>query len=77
MLETGIGRAFNVAFASLKLVDFPGDTSPNDKYFAQDIVKNPFTMTEGRIRPNSGPGIGVQLDETAFREYTVERTKVF
>ncbi|MEM0322010.1 MAG: o-succinylbenzoate synthase [Thermoprotei archaeon] len=62
MLETGIGRAFNVALASHTLVDYPGDTSPNDKYFERDIVKNPFKMVEGRIRPNTSPGIGVQVD---------------
>ena len=50
MLETGIGRAFNVAFASLRLIDYPGDTSPNDKYFARDLVKNPFNMTDGTDR---------------------------
>ena len=77
MLETGIGRAFNVAFASIKLIDYPGDTSPNDRYFARDIVKNPFNMENGRIRPNDGPGIGVELDSRAFRKYAVKRTKAF
>ena len=77
MLETGVGRAFNVAFASLEIVDYPGDTSPNDKYFARDIVKNPFKMEDGRIRPNAGPGIGVEMDAGALRRYTIKRTKVF
>jgi O-succinylbenzoate synthase len=77
MLETGIGRSFNVSFASLKLVDYPGDTSPNDKYFARDIVKNPFVMEEGRIRPNTGPGIGVDLDDGFFARSTVESWKIF
>lgn len=77
MLETGIGRSFNVSFASLKLVDYPGDTSPNDKYFAKDIVKNPFAMEAGRIRPNAGPGIGVDLDEGFFDRSTVESWKIF
>ncbi len=72
MLETGIGRSFNIAFASSKLVDYPGDTSPNDKYFARDIVKNPFSMREGRIRPNRGPGIGVEVDESYLRKVTLE-----
>jgi O-succinylbenzoate synthase len=77
MLETGIGRAFNVSFASLKLVDYPGDTSPNDKYFARDIVKNPFEMTRGRIRPNPGPGIGVVIDEGFLSESTEATWKIF
>lgn len=76
MLETGIGRAFNVAFASLNLIDYPGDTSPNDKYFARDVVKNPFTMTEGRIRPNAGPGIGVEVDSEFLSQSTVKSWKL-
>ncbi len=69
MLETGIGRAFNVALASISDVDYPGDTSPNDKYFHHDIVKNPFKMMEGRIRPFESPGIGVEIDEQALAGY--------
>jgi O-succinylbenzoate synthase len=76
MLETGIGRAANVAFASLKVVDYPGDTSPNDRYFAKDIVGNPFVMSEGRIRPNGGPGIGIELDERAFRTAAAKTWKL-
>jgi O-succinylbenzoate synthase len=76
MLETGIGRAFNVAFASLELIDYPGDTSPNDKYFARDVVKNPFAMTEGIIRPHSGPGIGVEVDAEFFSQSTVKSWKL-
>lgn len=63
MLETGIGRAFNVSLASMKKVDYPGDTSPNDRYFTRDLVTNPFTMKEGRIAPNEGPGTGADVDE--------------
>ena len=77
MLETGVGRAFNVAFASLKLVDLPGDTSPNDKYFARDIVKNPFKMEGGTIKPNEGDGAGAELDAEAFGAYTVKQTRIF
>jgi o-succinylbenzoate synthase len=76
MLETGIGRAFNVSFASLKLIDYPGDTSPNDKYFARDIVKNPFAMVKGTISPNKGPGIGVVLDEEFLTKCTLRSWKL-
>jgi o-succinylbenzoate synthase len=76
MFETGVGRSFNVSLASTKLVDYPGDTSPNDKYFARDIVKNPFSMTDGRIKPNKGPGIGVELDEAFLARITVKSWKM-
>lgn len=76
MLETGVGRAFNVALASQKRVDYPGDTSPNDRYFSRDIVENPFKMRGGRLRPNKGPGIGVVLDRGFFSRVTLRRWEV-
>ena len=76
MFETGVGRSFNVSLASTKLVDYPGDTSPNDKYFAKDIVKNPFAMTGGRIRPNKGAGIGIELDDEFLAWVTTRSWKI-
>ncbi len=73
MLETGIGRAFNIAIASMRDIDYPGDTSPNDKYFKRDIVKNPFRMENGEIRPYDRDGIGVEIDDEAMNMYTVEK----
>ncbi len=76
MLETGVGRAFNVAFASNTLVDMPGDTSPNDKYFYQDIVRNPFTMQDGTVTPFEAPGIGVLIDEEYLKKVTRESGEI-
>lgn len=76
MLETGVGRAFNVALASQRLVDYPGDTSPNDRYFERDLVKNPFEMHDGRVRPNPGKGIGVELDRGLLARCTVKSWKL-
>jgi len=77
MLETGVGRAFNIALASNKLADLPGDTSPNEVYFARDIVSNPFKMGKnGTIVPNSGPGIGVELDYEYLRKSTKKSWKI-
>ena len=70
MLETGIGRGYNVSLASSSLVDFPGDTSPNSHYYHRDVVKNPFMMKEGRITPNSGPGTGVEIDRDFLGQVT-------
>jgi O-succinylbenzoate synthase len=71
MLETGIGRAFNIALASTKLIDYPGDTSPNSRYFSRDIVTNPFRMIDGKITPNSEPGIGVNIDKEQLNKVTI------
>jgi O-succinylbenzoate synthase len=76
MLETGVGRAFNVALASSKFIDSPGDTSPNDRYFSRDIVKNPFKMMDGVIDANDGPGIGIQIDTQYLKKVEKERIKL-
>lgn len=73
MLETGIGRAFNIALASLENVNMPGDTSPNDRYFEKDIVKNIFVMNDGKIKPFENPGIGVELDMEALNSYMISK----
>jgi len=67
MLETGIGRAANVALAALPNFTLPGDTSASDRYYATDITA-PFVLEDGRLRVPVGPGIGVapipeQLDQ--------------
>jgi O-succinylbenzoate synthase len=72
MLETGIGRSFNISLASNVLVNLPGDTSPNDKYFRKDITNETFEMKDGFIEPYSGPGIGVSLDYEFFNRVQVE-----
>jgi O-succinylbenzoate synthase len=58
MLETGIGRAANVALAALPNFTLPGDTSASDRYFAEDVTA-PFVLQDGRLRVPTGPGIGV------------------
>ncbi|HVT77111.1 MAG TPA: o-succinylbenzoate synthase [Acidimicrobiales bacterium] len=58
MLETGIGRAANVALASLPGFTLPGDTSASDRYFHQDLT-TPFRLVEGQLRVPTGAGIGV------------------
>lgn len=58
MLETGIGRAANVALAALPNFTLPGDTSASDRYYAQDITPA-FVLDEGRLRVPTGAGLGV------------------
>ncbi len=62
MLETGVGRAANLAFASLLGVTLPCDISATSRYFKQDISEPPFVLgAESRIAVASGVGIGVQV----------------
>jgi len=58
MLETGLGRAANVALAALPGFTLPGDTSASARYFARDLTE-PFVLDDGRLRVPTGPGLGV------------------
>ena len=55
MLETGLGRAANVALAALPGFTLPGDTSASGRYYAQDITE-PFVLHDGRLDGSAGPG---------------------
>src|SRR5690242_11990095 len=69
MLETGIGRAGNVAMAAMSNFTLPGDTSASDRYYHQDIT-DPFVLHDGRLRVPTGPGLGVSIDDGRLREVT-------
>ena len=59
MLESGIGRAHNVALASLPGFSLPGDISESKRYWSEDIVHPEFEMRDGLMSVPDGPGIGV------------------
>jgi O-succinylbenzoate synthase len=72
MLETGIGRAANLALAALPGFTLPGDTSASSRYFKQDITK-PFVMDDGYLTVPNGPGIGVEPDLDFLDEITTAK----
>jgi O-succinylbenzoate synthase len=77
MLESGIGRAHNIAMSSLSAFSLPGDVSASQRYYAEDTVRPPVTVTPaGTIRLPDGPGIGYDLDGERIQRATV-RTKDF
>lgn len=73
MLESGIGRAYNVALASLPNFQKPGDLSPSARYWAQDVVTPEWTMgSDGMVTvPVDVPGIGVEVDLPRIDALTV------
>ena len=72
MLETGIGRAANLALASLNNFRLPGDISATDRYYHQDITQERFTLNDdSTIVVPEGPGLGVNIDRTALRKFTL------
>ena len=77
MLESGIGRAYNVALASLPNFSLPGDLSPSARYWHRDIITPEWTMDdEGMVQvPVDRPGLGVTVDHDFLDALTV-RTEV-
>jgi O-succinylbenzoate synthase len=71
MHDYGIGRAANVAVASLPGVDLPGDISGSKKYFEEDIVDPEWVANGGAIAVPTGPGLGVHVVEERVRARTV------
>ncbi len=71
MHEFGIGRAANVAIASLPGFTLPGDVSGSDKYYAEDIVTPPIRADNGTIAVFDGPGLGVEPIEERTLAHTL------
>jgi O-succinylbenzoate synthase len=70
MLETGIGRASNLAISSLPGFTLPGDISASDRYYTRDVTHERFTLNEGStITVPTGPGLGVTVDESAVQAF--------
>ena len=62
MLETGIGRAMNVALAGLPNFTLTGDISASERFWKQDIVQQPIRLESGQVRLPSGSGAGFEID---------------
>ncbi len=77
MLETGIGRAANLALASRPGFSLPGDISASDRYYEQDICETEFKLNEdSTIDVPSGPGLGVQVDPAAVEVVTLDKIEL-
>jgi len=77
MLEAGIGRAHNVALASLPNFVLPGDVSASKRYWARDIIQPPVETTpRGTIELRDEPGFGYALDLDFIQSVTVRRESV-
>ncbi len=74
MLETGVGRASNLALASLPGFTLPGDISASDRYYRRDITKERFTLNpDSTIAIPQGPGLGITIDDKALADYTLAK----
>ena len=75
MLETGIGRAGNVAMAAMANFTLPGDTSASDRYYHRDITE-PFVLHDGRLKVPAGAGLGVRVDQEYLDSITHWKQRV-
>ncbi len=74
MLETGIGRATNVALASLPNFVLPNDISASARYWREDIIEPPFVLEhDGTITVPTGPGLGVRVVPERLERATQRR----
>jgi o-succinylbenzoate synthase len=74
MLESGIGRAGNVALASLPNFTLPGDISASKRYYKQDIVEPEFIVnTDGTMDVPTKSGIGVEVNINTLEKVTVRK----
>ncbi|HUI90113.1 MAG TPA: o-succinylbenzoate synthase [Anaerolineales bacterium] len=72
MLETGVGRASNLALASLPGFILPGDISASERYYERDITHERFALnSDSTIDVPRGAGLGVTIDEQALADYTL------
>jgi O-succinylbenzoate synthase len=72
MLETGLGRAGNLALAALPGFVLPGDTSASDRYYSIDLTE-PFVLEDGHLPVPTGPGIGVRPVSDILDRVTTDR----
>jgi O-succinylbenzoate synthase len=77
MLESGIGRAHNVALSSLENFSLPGDVAASKRYWAEDLIDPQVEVApDGTITQRMDPGIGYRIRESMLERVTV-RTRVF
>ena len=77
MLETGVGRASNLALASLPGFVLPGDISASNRYYAEDITCERFWLNpDSTIDVPSGSGLGVTVDKGALKKFTLAELRL-
>ncbi len=77
MLETGIGRAFNIALASKERFYHPADMSPYQFFFTEDLVEDSFIVKpNGCIDVPTIPGLGYHVSDTQIQKFTTQKTIV-
>jgi O-succinylbenzoate synthase len=74
MLESGIGRAHNVAITTLANFKLPGDTSGSNRYWHEDLIEPEVTVNDGLITVPTTPGIGYSIHQERLEKFTLKST---
>lgn len=75
MLESGVGRAHNVAITTLANFTLPGDTAASSRYWDKDIIEPEVTVDQGILKVPTGPGIGYEVNREELLKHTKEVAK--
>jgi o-succinylbenzoate synthase len=77
MLESGVGRAHNIAMSTLPGFTLPGDVSASSRYWEEDVIEPPVTVSQqGTISAPTGVGIGYQVNECRIESLTTRREHI-
>lgn len=73
MLESGVGRAHNIAVTSLSAFTLPGDTAASSRYWDEDIIDPEVFVTDGMVQVPAAPGIGYEVNRDKLAKYTLQK----
>jgi len=77
MLESGVGRAHNIAMSTLAGFSLPGDVSASARYWSEDIIEPPVTVSSsGTIKPPEAPGIGFEVNLPRIESLTIRKETI-
>jgi o-succinylbenzoate synthase len=77
MLETGVGRAANLALASLPNFSLPGDISATERYYADDITEQQFVLNpDSTIDVPDSPGLGITINREVLENVTINKVVI-
>jgi len=77
MLESGVGRAHNIALSTLADFVLPGDVSASKRYWSRDVINPPVEVTpQGTIAVRDQPGFGYEMDSGYIDQITVRREEL-
>ena len=77
MLESGVGRAHNIALSTLENFTLPGDVSASKRYWKEDIIEPEVTVSkQGTIAVGNQPGTGYRVKEDLIEKLTVRKETI-